>query len=112
MLIIIAAGNDGMAVPRAQGAKTNSANGFVDWPSVAAPATAKNGLTVGASRSSRTKGGYAALKFGQAWQDRYPNPPIGNEFVSGNANCLAAFSSRGPSDETALNQTSWRPGPT
>jgi serine protease AprX len=110
MLIVIAAGNDGLAVPRAKGAGTNAESGFVDWPCVAAPATAKNGLTVGASRSSRKKGGYATLTFGQAWQDRYPKPPIGKEFVSGNPDCLAAFSSRGPSDDNRIKPDLVAPG--
>jgi hypothetical protein len=67
MLIVIAAGNDGIAIPRAANAVMNADKGFVDWPCVAAPATAKNGLTVGASRSSRTQGGYAGLTWSDAW---------------------------------------------
>jgi serine protease AprX len=110
MLIVIAAGNDGMAVPRAKGASTNSKPGFVDWPCVAAPATAKNGLTVGASRSSRKQGGYAALTFRQAWEDRYPKPPIGDQPVSGDPDCIAAFSSRGPSDDNRIKPDLVAPG--
>jgi hypothetical protein len=110
MLIVIAAGNDGIAVPRVKGAATTAEPGFVDWPSVAAPATAKNGLTVGASRSSRKKGGYATLTFGQAWGERYTKPPIADEFVSGNPDCLAAFSSRGPSDDNRIKPDLVAPG--
>lgn len=98
MLIVVAAGNDGIGIPRAKGSTMNAAKGFVDWPSVAAPATAKNGLTVGASRSSRQGGGYSKLTWGTVWQDRYPHSPIANERVSGNDQSLAAFSSRGPTD--------------
>jgi hypothetical protein len=110
MLIVIAAGNDGIAVPRAKGASTNSKPGFVDWPCVAVPATAKNGLTVGASRSSRKQGGYAALTFRQVWEDRYPKAPIGDEPVSGDPDCIAAFSSRGPSDDNRIKPDLVAPG--
>jgi serine protease AprX len=109
MLIVIAAGNDGLAVARG-GTKTNSDAGFVDWPSVAAPATAKNGLTVGASRNARKEGGYAKLKFGEAWKDRYPKAPIADDFISGDPNCLAAFSSRGPSDANQIKPDLVAPG--
>jgi serine protease AprX len=97
-------------VPRAKGAKTTAEPGFVDWPSVAAPATAKNGLTVGASRSNRTKGGYAALTWADAWKDRFPTPPIGREKVSGDIECLAAFSARGPSDDNRIKPDVVAPG--
>lgn len=110
MLIVIAAGNDGLAVPRVRGAKTNSKAGLVDWPSVAAPATAKNGLTVGASRNCRTEGGYSKLTFGQAWKDRYPKSPTADDLVSGDPDCLAAFSSRGPSDDQRIKPDLVAPG--
>jgi subtilisin family serine protease len=110
MLIVIAAGNDSMAVPRVKGAKTSAKRGFVDWPSMADPANAKNALTVGASRNSRSKGGYAALTWADAWTDRYPAPPIGKQRVSGDAECLAAFSARGPSDSTRIKPDVVAPG--
>jgi serine protease AprX len=110
MLIVLAAGNDGLAVARARGTKTNAKAGFVDWPCVAAPATAKNGLTVGASRNCRKDGGYARLKFGEAWKDRYPKPPIAEDFVSGDPDCMAAFSSRGPSDDNRIKPDLVAPG--
>jgi serine protease AprX len=110
MLIVIAAGNDGIAMPRVEGSTINAEPGYVDWPSVAAPATAKNGLTVGASRNERTKGGYAALKWSEAWGNRYPKPPIGRQLVSGDINCLAAFSGRGPSDDFRIKPDVVAPG--
>jgi serine protease AprX len=110
MLIVIAAGNDSTALPREKGAKTNAKPGYIDWPSMADPANAKNALTVGASRSSRCKGGYAALTWADAWADRYPQPPIGKEKISGNAQCLAAFSARGPSDGTRIKPDVVAPG--
>lgn len=91
MLIVISAGNEGTAFqPR------NSKSGFVDWLSLGAPATAKNALTVGASRSIRREGGFAALTHGQAWPDVFPDDPIRGEHISGNIECIAGFSSRGP----------------
>ena len=110
MLIVIAAGNDGMAVPRVKGAKTSATPGFVDWPSMADPANAKNALTVGASRNNRSKGGYAAMTWADAWADRYPAPPIGKQKVSGDVECLAAFSARGPSDNTRIKPDVVAPG--
>ena len=110
MLVVIAAGNDGIGVPRAIGARMNAVNGFVDWPCVAAPATAKNGLTVGASRSSRSSGGYACLTWNDAWPDRYPHPPISQELISSNDQCLAAFSGRGPSDDLRIKPDVVAPG--
>ncbi len=91
MLIVISGGNEGTALqPR------NSKPGFVDWLSLGSPATAKNALTIGASRSSRTTGGFASLTHGQAWPDVYPDDPLWGEKISGNVEGLAGFSSRGP----------------
>lgn len=91
MLVVISGGNEGSAYqPR------NSERGFVDWLSLGSPATAKNALTVGASRSRRTEGGFALLEYGQAWPDVYPEDPIKGEKISGNEECMAGFSSRGP----------------
>ncbi len=91
MLLVISAGNDGTAFkPR------NSNVGFVDWLSLGSPATAKNALTVGASRSMRTEGGFASLTYGQSWPEVYPDEPIKGEKISGNVESMAGFSSRGP----------------
>ncbi len=105
MLVVIAAGNDGAGAPRA-----NAKRGFIDWPSVASPAIAKNGLTVGASRSSRVTGGYANLTWGDTWSDRYPNPQIATDKISGDPECLAAFSSRGPSADLQFKPDVVAPG--
>lgn len=110
MLVVIAAGNDGIGVPREPGAKMSAKNGFIDWPCVAAPATAKNGLTVGASRNARDAGGYASLTWNEAWPERYPHPPISQERISGNDQCLAAFSSRGPCDDLRIKPDVVAPG--
>jgi hypothetical protein len=110
MLIVIAAGNDGIGVPRTPGAKMNAAKGFVDYPCVAAPATAKNGLTVGASRSSRTTGGLSKLTWGEAWEAEYPHAPIAKEMISGDEQAMAAFSSRGPTSDQQIKPDVVAPG--
>lgn len=105
MLIVFAAGNEGQAADRLH---TNM--GVVDWLSVGAPGTAKNALTVGASRSSRSSGGFSSLTWGQAWRMEFPDPPIATETISGNPECLAAFSSRGPSDDRRIKPDIVAPG--
>jgi hypothetical protein len=67
-------------------------------------------LTVGASRSSRKAGGYAELTWQDAWPDRYPYSPIAMERISSDDQCLAAFSSRGPSDDHRIKPDVVAPG--
>ena len=106
MLIVISAGNEGIAAaPR-----TNSAAGFVDWLSIGSPASCKNGLTVGASRSDRPSGGYSQMTYGAAWPADFPDSPIAGERISGNPECLAAFSSRGPCDDRRIKPDVVAPG--
>jgi len=106
MLIVISAGNEGNAAdPR-----SNSAAGFVDWLSIGSPASCKNALTVGASRSDRTTNGYATLTYGNAWPNQFPDPPVANEVVSGDPQGLAAFSSRGPCDDRRIKPDVVAPG--
>jgi subtilisin family serine protease len=105
MLIVISAGNEGQAANR-----LHSAPGFPDWLSIGSPASCKNALTVGASRSSRSTGGLSALTWGDAWPDDFPDPPIAGENVSGNADGLAAFSSRGPCDDRRIKPDLVAPG--
>jgi serine protease AprX len=105
MLIVISAGNEGQAA-----ANLHSPSGFVDWLSMGAPATSKNALTVGASRTSRTSGAYAGLCYGQAWPADFPDPPVSSEPISGNPEALAAFSSRGPCDDRRIKPDLVAPG--
>lgn len=105
MLIVIAAGNEGSAKN-----PFSAAAGFVDWQSIGSPATAKNALTVGASRSDRTSGGLAQ----KTWRDfdatRFADPPIADDTVSGDPQRLAAFSSRGPCDSNRIKPDLVAPG--
>ncbi len=106
MLIVISAGNEG----RAAAPRSNSDVGFVDWLSIGSPASCKNALTVGASRSNRTQHGYSTLTYGNAWAGDFPDPPIANDTVSGDPQCLAAFSSRGPCDDRRIKPDIVAPG--
>jgi serine protease AprX len=105
MLLVISAGNDGVAEPH-----MNSQPGFVDWLSIGSPAACKNALTVGASRSSRTSGGYSQISWGQGWPQAYPAAPIAGETVSGDPHAMAAFSSRGPCDDHRIKPDVVAPG--
>ncbi len=105
MLVVIAAGNEGHADQ-----PLNSQPGFVDWLSIGSPASAKNSLTVGASRSERTSGGIANLTWGQAWPAQFPAAPISQELTSGDPEAMAAFSSRGPCDDRRIKPDLVAPG--
>jgi serine protease AprX len=91
MLIVVSAGNEGQAAIR-----SHSQPGFVDFLSIGSPASCKNALTVGASRSSRVDGPFSNLTYGYIFPSEFPDPPISVENISGNPEALAAFSSRGP----------------
>jgi serine protease AprX len=93
MLIVIAAGNNGTAAN-----PVTAQPGFVDLVSVNAPGTAKNALTVGASRSDRT-GIAGDPSFGAWWPKAFPADPIANQKLSGDPEAVAGFSGRGPCDE-------------
>ena len=105
MTIIVAAGNEGTSEN-----PVNTAVGFVDWMSIGAPGTSKNALTVGASRSDRTIGGYAPLTFGEVWPNDFPELPIKNELTSGDPESMAAFSSRGPCADRRIKPDVVAPG--
>ena len=105
-LPVIAAGNDGSCLP----GRNAGAPGLIDLPSMAAPGTSKNGLVVGASRSTRTDLGYAHLTYGETWPDSFNSPPISDQKVSGDPTGLAAFSARGPTDDMRVKPDVVAPG--
>ena len=107
MLIVVAAGNEGDA---AATTAQHGGAGWVDWLSICAPASSKNAITVGASRSDRTDGPNAANTFGALWPSRFPASPTSGELVSGDAQCLAAFSSRGPCTDRRIKPDVVAPG--
>ncbi|QYE35683.1 S8 family serine peptidase [Polymorphobacter sp. PAMC 29334] len=108
-LAVIAAGNSG-SCHVGPSAQRNSARGFVEYPSIATPASAKNALTVGASRSDRSSGGYSRMTWRSMWSIQFPDDPIATETVSGNASAIAGFSSRGPVDNDVLKPDLVAPG--
>jgi subtilisin family serine protease len=105
MLIVISAGNEGTAA-----SPQNAKSGFVDWLSIGSPASAKNALVVGASRSRRTSGGLSQLDYGTAWPQAFPAKPISAERISGDSEAMAAFSSRGPCDDRRIKPDLVAPG--
>ena len=105
MLIVIAAGNSGSSF---QPKKSDA--GFVDWLSICSPASSKNAITVGASRSDRPDGPMAQITWAGGFPNAFPSPPISNETISGDPNCMAAFSSRGPTNDHRIKPDVVAPG--
>ena len=105
MLVVIAAGNAGTAA-----APKKSAAGFVDWLSINSPASCKNALTVGASRSDRADGAFSSKTWGELWSSNFPADPIAAKNVSGDPQGLAAWSSRGPTDDRRIKPDLVAPG--
>lgn len=109
MLVVIAAGNAGTCLDPEFGDRRTDA-GCVDWFSLGAPGTSKNALVVGASRSDRTEGGWSKLRHRDVWPMQFPDNPIGDETISGDAEALAGFSSRGLSDDNRVKPDVVAPG--
>lgn len=118
MTITFSAGN--------AGTDANS-NGVVDNDSIGSPATAKNVITVGASENDRqgnwdcdtglaytncaAQGGQNDIfTYGSAWPTDFPANPIANDPSAGNAEQMAAFSSRGPTDDGRIKPDVVAPG--
>ncbi|RSK38920.1 S8 family serine peptidase [Hymenobacter perfusus] len=106
MLVVIAAGNAGTSGLQPK----KAAPGFVDWLSIGSPASCKNALTVGASRSDRSDGALSDETWGSGWPGNFPSAPIANDKISGDPECLAAFSSRGPCDDRRIKPDVVAPG--
>jgi hypothetical protein len=109
-LAVFSAGNDGRDLNR---------DGRVDADSISSPATAKNVLCVGATENDRPagSGGISSLTWGLAWSADYPVSPIRNDLISYSATPspvyrqgMAAFSSRGPTDDGRIKPDVVAPG--
>jgi PKD repeat protein len=113
-LMTTSAGNEGVDA---------DANGYVDIDSMGSPATAKNVLSVGASENDRQgdwtcdagigngcTGQNNLFSYGEAWPADYPAAPISTDVSAGNADQLAAFSSRGPTDDGRIKPDVVAPG--
>lgn len=129
MVITFSAGNDGTDA---------NADGVVDNDSIGSPATAKNVLTVGASENQRTDNypcdtsltytSHDAYQtgqtcnsmggtqqnflgtYGQRWGADFPANPIASDPTAGNSGQMAAFSSRGPTDDGRIKPDVVAPG--
>jgi PGF-pre-PGF domain-containing protein len=103
MLILFSAGNSGV---------DSNHDGVIDLDSIGSPGTAKNCLTVGASENERgnTFGIGKYLYWGFAWSDNYPVSPIYEDYMADNSNGIAAFSSRGPTNDGRIKPDIVAPG--
>jgi serine protease AprX len=99
-LVLFAAGNDGRDLNR---------DGVVDEGSITPPGTAKNCLTVGAAESVRSEGGYQQ-PYGQLWPSYFPVKPLSGDLPSDHADDMAAFSSRGPTQDGRIKPDLVAPG--
>jgi hypothetical protein len=104
MTILYAAANDG---------KDANNNGEVDLDSLGSPATGKNVLTVGASENDRptqtlTYDGFRDPP-GSATRV-FPSNPINSDRTADDSEGMAAFSSRGPTDDLRLKPDISAPG--
>jgi subtilase family protein/fibronectin type III domain protein len=118
MTITFSAGNAGIDA---------NGDGVIDAGSIGAPATAKNVISVGASENDRqghyecdgtltytscaAQGSFNTIfTYGAAWPADYPANPIKDDPSAGNANQMAAFSSRGPASDGRIKPDVVAPG--
>jgi hypothetical protein len=103
MAIFVAAGNAGTDGAPGPLGLCEVDDGVVDPDSLLAPGTAKNVITVGAGEGGRTSGGLSGLPwliFGLLGQGScFSTEPINLDEISGEPQGMAAFSSRGPTDD-------------
>lgn len=98
LVILFAAGNSG---------RDQDGNGEVDRDSLTAPGTAKNVITVGASENYRPE---KTTTWGSIPGLLFPANPIYSDRLSNNRNGMAAFSSRGPTDDGRIKPDLVAPG--
>lgn len=116
--LLFSSGNNGVDL---------DANGQVDPGSVGSPATAKNVITVGASENDRrsnwacdpalayttcaAQGGQNTIfTYGGSWPESFPVNPLRDDPSAGNAEQMAAFSSRGPTLDGRIKPDVVAPG--
>lgn len=104
MLILFSAGNSG---------KDSNGDGVIDQRSIGSPGNAKNCLTVGASENERGEnfGISPYLTWGSgSWINFFPSNPITNDYMANNREGIAAFSSRGPTNDNRIKPDLVAPG--
>ena len=106
LVIIFAAANAGTDADN---------NGEVDVDSIASPGTAKNSITVGASENNRPAISYqhwgsSYNDWGEIWPGDYTTPPVSTDHMADDIEGMAAFSSRGPTDDGRLKPDITAPG--
>lgn len=97
-VICFAAGNEG---------EDRRSTGKVSEGSVTPPGTAKNCITVGATESIRPN---FNLTYGEGWPNDFPANPIASDKVATNPEGMAAFSSRGPTQDHRIKPDVVAPG--
>ncbi|MGK5084777.1 S8 family serine peptidase [Bdellovibrionota bacterium FG-1] len=101
-LVLFAAGNSG---------EDKNKDGRIDENSVSSPGTAKNVLTVGASENYLMEGGIQkTLKELRDGQKKWGVEPLASDRLSDNPNGMAAFSSRGPTNDGRIKPEIVAPG--
>src|SRR5512138_400672 len=127
MMITFSAGNEGIDA---------NSNGVVDNDSIGSPATAKNVLTIGASENARpdnwacdtsltyesqdayqvgeTCASMGGVNYLGTWGERYGTDfaaePLASDVTAGNAQQMASWSSRGPTDDNRIKPDVVAPG--
>jgi subtilisin family serine protease len=106
--ILFAAGNSGADGEEGALGFCSGGDGVIDPDSLLTPGTAKNVITVGASESTST-GGVSTLPW-LLLSFCFGTQPVASDTVASNANGMAAFSSRGPTDDGRIKPDLVGPG--
>jgi subtilisin family serine protease len=102
LLAVFAAGNSGADMNK---------DGVIDEKSVGSPATAKNVLSVGASKNLLLNGGIQKpMKELRDGASKWGAEPIASSFLSEDLKGMAAFSSRGPTADGRIKPDLVAPG--
>ncbi|WP_319506853.1 putative Ig domain-containing protein [uncultured Methanolobus sp.] len=103
MLILFSAGNEG---------QDTNYDGVVDQDSLNSPATAKNSITVGASENERGDTFYSGSysTWGARWPSLFVRTPLKDDYMADDSKGIAAFSSRGPTDDGRIKPDIVAPG--
>lgn len=103
-LLVVAAGNSG---------RDGNLDGMIDSNSIISPATAKNVLSVGASENNRPASGTCTRSRPENWcwsAFGLFGAPIDSDPISDNPDGIAAFSSRGPTNDGRIKPEIVAPG--